>query len=227
MDSHALTNPLDVCPPERRHLLERFGEMLAEMNQRVNLVSRESIAERWVRHILHSLCLGLRRFPTGARVVDWGTGGGLPCIPLAIAFPDVEFVGIDAVGKKIMAVRAMVRRLGLDNVEMVQTRAEEWDGETNYSVSRATAPLSSLWAWHERGVGKGRRDLLPLDPDDSSALVCWPPGLVCLKGGDLREEIEHLKEDNPGTVVEVLPLAELVPISEFVGKQIVVVTADR
>jgi 16S rRNA (guanine527-N7)-methyltransferase len=199
--------------------------MLAEMNRRVNLVSRESIDERWVRHILHSLCLGVRGFPAGARVVDWGTGGGLPCIPLAIAFPDVDFVGVDAVGKKVMAVRAMVRRLGLDNVDVVQTRAEEWEGRTEYSVSRATAPLSLLWAWHVRVANRKGR------PGEAAATVAWadnwPSGLICLKGGDLREEIDHLRAEHPDVDAEVFPLADLVGISEFQEKHVVVVTSDR
>ncbi|NNE35624.1 MAG: 16S rRNA (guanine(527)-N(7))-methyltransferase RsmG, partial [Rhodothermales bacterium] len=170
---------------------------------------------RWTRHILHSLCLAWKRFPAGARIADWGTGGGLPAIPLAIAFPDVRFLAVDAIGRKVMAVRAVIRSLDIHNIEVLQSRAEECDARIDYSVSRATAPLSDLWSWHVRTA----------DPAYEAPSSCWTPGLVCLKGGDLTEEIAGLQDRHPGVQVQCISLADIVSIPEFVGKVIVTVTA--
>lgn len=173
-------DPLASLDDRQRRLLSEFGRMLLAFNQRMNLVSREDEAHIFDHHIRHSLFLTYRCFPPGSTVVDWGTGGGLPAIPLAIAFPNVHVLAIDAVHKKVRAVRTMARRLGLGNVEARQSRAEGFGAVAAYSVSRATASLRDLWAWH--------RQLTPPEPltaDDA----CWPPGLICLKGGDLDEEI--------------------------------------
>ncbi len=208
-------DPVSCCPVEGRTLLDHYSDLLADLSRRVNLVSRDSLGERWTRHILHSLCLGLRSFPRGAHVVDWGTGGGLPLIPLAIAFPDANWVGVDAVDKKVMAVRAMIRKLGLENCEVVHARAESFDGGADYSVSRATAPLARLWSWHVRAARPG----LEVSADE------WPRGLICLKGGDLREEISDLGNQFPDVDTEVIPLADVTAIPEFESKHIVVVTS--
>lgn len=118
--------------------------------------------------------------------MDWGTGGGLPAIPLAIALPEVHVVAVDAIHKKARAVRAMARRLGLDNIDARQGRAEAFEGTASYSVSRATAPLKDLWAWHRRLTPPAA-----LDVDEA----CWRPGLVCLKGGRLEEEVREVEAD--------------------------------
>jgi 16S rRNA (guanine(527)-N(7))-methyltransferase RsmG len=141
---------------DQRARLGQYADELAAMNQRINLVSREDAGAIASRHIPHCLTLAIRVFPDGATVVDWGTGGGLPLIPLAIAFPRVRFIGVDAVGKKIQAVRTFARRLGLANVEAWHGRAEEFDEEIDFSVSRATAPLAVLWSWHEPLARHGR-----------------------------------------------------------------------
>src|SRR5690606_41790758 len=107
------------------------------------------------RHILHSLSLTFRKFPAGSTVVDWGTGGGLPAVPLAIVFSDVRIHAVDSVRKKVQAVRTMARRLGLENLDTWHGRAEAYPGDADFSVSRATASLSVLWSWHAR-VAVGR-----------------------------------------------------------------------
>ncbi len=207
-------DPESICTPDGIALLQRYSELLGDFGRRLNLVSRESLSDRWVRHVLHSLCLGFRSFPGGSCVVDWGTGGGLPLIPLAVAFPDVRFVGVEAVGKKVMAVRSIVRRLCLNNVEVVQARAEAWDGNTDYSVSRATASLATLWGWHRRVARQA----------ECEADGEWPCGLICLQGGDLGEEVREIEDRYPSICLEVIPLAEVAAIAQFVGKHIVVVT---
>ena len=209
-------DPLSGLSTDRIALLKEYDALLGQFNQRVNLISRETGEHRWTRHILHSLCLAWKPFPPGARVVDWGTGGGLPAIPLAIAFPDVRFLAVDAVGRKVMAVRAVIRRLELDNIEALQSRAEECDETAEYSVSRATAPLADLWDWHVRVA----------DPTFETSADGWARGLVCLKGGDLTAEIGALQNRHPGVQVQCIPLADVVSIPEFVGKVIVTVTAS-
>lgn len=179
-------DPLEQLADRQRKKLREFEELLLEFNRRINLVSRDDEASIFRRHIVHCLSLTYRAFPDDALVVDWGTGGGLPAIPLAIAFPRVRFVGVDAVGKKVEAVKAMARRLELQNVGVWKGRAEDFDGKLDYSVSRATAPLAQLWSWH---TGAVRSHPLRWSGE------LWRRGLVCLKGGDLSQERRALPRD--------------------------------
>lgn len=172
---------LDLTERQRDQLVELERQALA-FNEKLNLYSQDSTEGFRLRHLAHSLTLATRPFPAGSVVADWGTGGGMPGLVLAVAFPDVTFHLIDSVGKKIRAVQAMARRIGLNNVEAHHTRAEQWTGRVTHSVSRATAPLDTLWGWHSRVVA-------PMQMDDAG----WEPGLLCLKGGDLRGEIADLK----------------------------------
>lgn len=186
-------------------------------NRRINLISRESASQVQEQHLLHTLALTYRAFPAGCTVVDWGTGGGLPSIPLAICFPEVAVHAVDAVGKKIRAVQAMGRRLGLENLHPWQGRAEVWPGTTHYSVSRATAPLVDLWGWHVRV----RRDDVPAYEG-----AVWRPGLICLKGGDLSDEIDALHQRYPSVQVMTIPLLPLFERTFFSEKKIVEVFED-
>lgn len=181
-------DPLEQLADQQRQKLREFEELLLEFNRRINLVSREDEATIFHHHIVHCLSLTCRAFPDDALVVDWGTGGGLPAIPLAIAFPRVQFLGVDSVGKKAQAVKAMARRLQLQNVSVWKGRAEDFDGMLDYSVSRATAPLAQLWSWHTRARA------VRSHPRTTGAEL-WRRGLVCLKGGDLSRERAALPRD--------------------------------
>lgn len=205
-------NPLERLDDRRQRLLKEFEALLVEFNRHINLISREDEEHVWLHHVVHCLFLTYRRFPSGATVVDWGTGGGLPAIPLAIAFPGVQFVAVDAIHKKVHAVRAIVRRLGLDNVEVHQSRADDFEAEAAYSVSRATAPLKKLWSWHQH-----------LKTPDSIVVdeSCWLPGLICLKGGELDAEIAEV---TPRAKVERIALSNLTDEPHFRDKAIVVCT---
>ena len=205
-------NPLARLTAEQREQLAAFERQLVQFNRRHNLISRETEAAFAERHVMHSLVLAHRRFPDGSVVVDWGTGGGLPAIPLAIVFPTVEVHAVDAVGKKIQAVRAMGRRLGLANLHPWHGRAEDWPGTTHFSVSRATAPLRDLWRWHERARSTER----PVREHET-----WRPGLICLKGGDLTDEIDILQRAFPATQILTTPLQSLLGPSYFAEKAIV------
>jgi 16S rRNA (guanine527-N7)-methyltransferase len=200
--------------PERlsnEDLLSQYAELLAGFTRKHNLISPNTVPEIKQRHIEHCLMLAAKSFPAGSRVVDWGTGGGLPAIPLAIRFPDVQFTAIDAVEKKILAVRAMVRKLGLVNLDTWHGRAEEWTGWAHFSVSRATAPLETLWSWHHRVA-----ESMQASPPES-----WRPGLICLKGGRLDEEIATLKASFPSVEVTLTPLAAHYASKFFEEKYIV------
>lgn len=203
-----------VLTEAQRERLQRFQELALGFNAKLNLYSDASAEHFWQRHVLHSLALAVRPFPSGSRVVDWGTGGGLPGLPLAVLFPDVEFVLVDSVGKKIRAVQTMARRLGLGNVMAWHGRAEEWEGNATHSVSRATAPLATLWSWHER-IAR---------PTAASEAEAWPPGLFCLKGGDLEDEIAALTTIAPKLEVLRLPLPEVLPDPYFRTKVLLAVT---
>lgn len=203
-------DPISDLTPSQRDRLDAFAAELARVNRHVNLVSPATVPETRERHLVHSLALAHRAFPPGATVVDWGSGGGLPAVPLALRFPETRFVAVDAVRKKSEAVRLFARRLGLDNLTAWNGRAEAWDGRAQYAVSRATAPLTDLWGWFARVRA-------PLDgvPDG-----CWAPGLVCLKGGDLTEEIAALHIAFPGLAVATTPLEPLLGRPYFADKAI-------
>jgi len=203
-------NPFDGLTDEQRDQLDAFEEQLLRFNRRVNLISSESERHFRTQHLLHCLTLTARDFPAGSTVVDWGTGGGLPAIPLAICFPDVTVVGVDSVGKKSRAVRTMARRLGLDNCFTWNGRAEEWTGEAHYSVSRATAPLATLWRWHRRVAVEWEGS--PGDDD-------WSPGLLVLKGGDLGDEIEALRAEAPNAELRRYALESLLGRNGFFGEK--------
>jgi len=212
-------NPFKSLTTEQQEQLDRFEEQLLRFNQRVNLISPETEDVFRTRHVLHCLTLTVRDFPDGCTIVDWGTGGGLPAIPLAICEPEVTVVGVDSVGKKSRAVRTIARRLGLGNCFTWNGRAEEWTGEAHYSVSRATAPLAELWRWH-------RRVAVPVA--DAPSDDAWPPSLLALKGGDLSDEIADLREFDSDVEVERHPLDDLLGRNGFFGsKEIVAVRSGE
>lgn len=193
--------------------LDAYADLVRDFNARLNIVARTDVAHVEDRHVLHCLALARRTFPLGATVVDWGTGGGFPLVPLAVLYPGVRFVGVDAVEKKVLAVRAMARALGLSNVEAWHGRAETYRAPRTHSVSRATAPLATLWAWHAPGATSAE-----------SVEGAWPPGLVCLKGGDVAGEVAALHEAAPGLRVTVEPVG--LPGIYYADKHIVTVTGQ-
>lgn len=162
--------------------MQQFGmleELYKEWNDKINVISRKDIDSLYEKHVLHSLAIAaICPFDDGARIVDIGTGGGFPGIPLAIFFPEVEFVLSDSIGKKIKVVQEVADAIGLKNVTAVHSRVEELKGRTfDYAVSRAVAPLNDLWRWVNNKLERGQK---------SDEL---PNGLICLKGGDLTQEI--------------------------------------
>ncbi|MCO5724803.1 16S rRNA (guanine(527)-N(7))-methyltransferase RsmG [Robiginitalea marina] len=159
-----------------------LGALYHDWNTKVNVVSRKDIEDLYLRHVLHSL--GIARvytFGAGAEVLDVGTGGGFPGIPLAILFPDVQFTLVDSIGKKIRVVEEVIQGLGLENALARQTRVEEMDRQFDFIVSRAVAAMPTFVHW-TRGRLKAQ----------SKGSV--PNGIFYLKGGDLSEELADFPE---------------------------------
>lgn len=183
----AVWDPYERLSQVQHEKLWHFEELLQAFNRRVNLISRDTEQYIHERHILHSLSIAYRSFPPGSVVVDWGSGGGLPVVPLAICFPNVTFHAIEATGKKVHALTTFARRLSLDNLTAWHTRAETWERKADFSISRATASLPALWQWHQRSA-----KFLASASASTPAGRVWKPGLICLKGGDLDDEIAAL-----------------------------------
>jgi 16S rRNA (guanine527-N7)-methyltransferase len=147
-------------------------------NQKINVVSRKDIDELYLRHVLHSLGIArIQQFVPGASVMDVGTGGGFPGIPLAILFPDVRFTLVDSIGKKIKVVDEVTTGLGLENVTTVNNRVEDTQGQFDFIVSRAVAAMPTFVHWVK---GKIKKDSLHERKN----------GILYLKGGDLEEELK-------------------------------------
>jgi 16S rRNA (guanine527-N7)-methyltransferase len=160
-----------------------MGPFYEDWNRKINIISRTDIAFLYQRHILHSLAIArFIRFTPGTVVLDLGTGGGFPGIPLAIYFPSVQFVLLDSTGKKIKVVSHALTELKIANAEAVCMRAEDWGGTADFVVSRAVAPLPLLVKLVCGKIRQENKNVLP-------------NGLICLKGGDLEQEIREAKAD--------------------------------
>jgi len=163
------------------HQLQQFAtleEAYKDWNAKINVVSRKDIDQLYLHHVLHSLSIAaIAEWEKGTQVIDIGCGGGFPCVPLAIFFPDVQFLAVDSIAKKLKVVEAVAQGVGLTNVTTQHCRAEEIKNRKfDFAVSRAVAPLKDLWQWAGPLLKKGHKQEIP-------------NGLICLKGGDLAQEI--------------------------------------
>jgi 16S rRNA (guanine527-N7)-methyltransferase len=175
-----------------------YVTLLLGWNSRVNLISRRDEDNVWSSHILHSLAiLFFMQPPSGMRIVDIGTGGGLPGIPLAILRSDLRFVLVDSIRKKVVAVQEMVEHLGLSNVRVEAGRAEELGSQERLSgvfdiaLARAVAPLDDLVRWSRRLLRQTHGEDIPHRLPLPVGRPLRTPLLVALKGGDLSVEIRH------------------------------------
>ena len=164
---------------------EQFAQLDAlyrDWNSKINVISRKDIDNLYEHHVLHSLAIAkLLPFQPGTTIMDVGTGGGFPGIPLAILFPECQFLLIDSIGKKIKVASEVAQALGLTNVTCKQERAEEEKQKFDFVVSRAVMPLPDLVKLVRKNISNKHRNAVP-------------NGLVVLKGGDLQEEIRPFKE---------------------------------
>ena len=177
MDSELILRYFPDITPRQQEQFARLGELYREWNARINVVSRKDMEHLYTRHILHSLAIAkVCQFKAGAKVVDIGCGGGFPSVPLAILFPEVEFVGVDSIGKKIKVVEGVAEGADIKNLRAVNSRAEQLGEKFDYVVSRAVTEMSKFMPWAWALLRKGEAGTLK-------------NGILYLKGGDLAEEL--------------------------------------
>lgn len=174
----------------QKQQFDALDDCYRDWNSQINVISRKDIDSLYLRHVLHSLAIAKYiEFKAGERVLDVGTGGGFPGIPLAILFPQTEFVLVDSIGKKIKVVNEVASSIGLKNVKGIHARAESIEGKFNFIVSRAVTQLKDFYPWVRN---KFRKD----------SINAVPNGILYLKGGDLAQEIEQ-----SGLKPELIPIA--------------------
>lgn len=177
MNSDLIIKYFPDITERQKQQFESLGALYEEWNARINVVSRKDMEHLYTRHILHSLAIAkVCQFEAGARVVDIGCGGGFPSVPLAIMFPEVEFVGCDSIAKKIRVVEGIKAGAGIDNLTAVNSRAEQLGQKFDYVVSRAVTEMARFMPWAWPLLRKGQGGTLP-------------NGILYLKGGELAEEL--------------------------------------
>lgn len=200
----------DDFTPRQLEQFRMLEPLYRDWNEKINVISRKDIDSLYEKHVLHSLSIAaVFPFAPGTAILDLGTGGGFPGIPLAIFFPEVEFLLADSIAKKLKVVEAVAAALELTNVKTRHTRAEEIrDRKFDFVVSRAVAPLKELWRW-SKPVLHNR----PKDPE-----APFKQGLICLKGGDLAAEIQE-----SGTRPRLMDIHEIFPEEYFREKYLLYV----
>ncbi len=169
--------------PKQIDQFSKLGESYRDWNSKINVVSRKDIDGLYLHHVLHSLGIAkVMPFADGSKVLDIGTGGGFPGIPLAILFPTVQFTLVDSIGKKITVVKAVAEELGLTNIEATHARAEQIRGPFDFVVSRAVTRLATFIPYTYNKFSQKQ-----LNP--------FPNGILYLKGGDLKEELKEVRQD--------------------------------
>jgi 16S rRNA methyltransferase gidB len=186
---------LEYFPHLTDKQIEQFKALQAlyeDWNQKINVISRKDISNLYSHHVLHSLAIAKAiNFKDGTTIMDFGTGGGFPGIPLAIMFPNCKFKLIDGTGKKIMVANEVIKAIGLTNVVAGHIRGEEEKGKYNFIVSRAVMPLPDLIKIVKKNISKEQNNALP-------------NGVIVLKGGNTEGEIHEHKK-----------LAEITPLSNW------------
>jgi len=177
MDSGLILKYFPELTAQQQEQYTRLDELYKHWNQQINVISRKDMDSLYERHVLHSLGIAkVMGFLPRERVLDVGTGGGFPGIPLAIMFPETSFHLVDSIGKKIKVVQEVAQALGLQNVQATHTRAEQVPGKFNFVVSRAVTQLKDFYPWVKGNFEKQSVNKLP-------------NGILYLKGGDLEQEI--------------------------------------
>jgi 16S rRNA (guanine527-N7)-methyltransferase len=189
---------------EQQSQFAALDELYHEWNAKINVISRKDIDHLYLHHVLHSLAIAkLIRFKPGTRILDFGTGGGFPGIPLAIMFPECQFRMIDGTGKKIKVVNEVASAVGLNNVEALHRRGEEEKDRFDFVVSRAVMPLPELVRIIKKNISKTQHNALP-------------NGVIALKGGELSDELKPY-----GKRVVVTPISDYFSEEWFSDKQVV------
>lgn len=161
---------------------EALYDLYLDWNSKINVISRKDIENLYLHHVLHSLSIAkLIQFSDHTQIMDVGTGGGFPGVPLAILFPKCKFLLVDSIGKKIKVATEVSNSIGLDNIQFRHCRAEDEKGKFDFVVSRAVMPLPDLVKIIRKNISKEQRNALP-------------NGLICLKGGSLDDEMKSFKK---------------------------------
>ena len=186
--------------------LAALWELYTDWNNKINVISRKDIDNLYLHHVLHSMAIAKAiRFRPGTKVLDFGTGGGFPGIPLAILFPETEFKLIDGTGKKILVASEVAKAIGLDNCHPTHLRAEQEKGLFDFVVSRAVMPLPDLIRIARKNISKKSQNALP-------------NGFITLKGGNIDGEIQPFIR-----IAEVTPLTQMYEEEWFKEKYLIYV----
>lgn len=189
---------------EQQRQVEMLEALYREWNTKINVISRKDIDNLYEHHVLHSMAIAkLIQFTPGTRILDFGTGGGFPGIPLAILFPDCDFKLIDGTGKKIRVAQEVCQAVGLKNCHPTQLRGEEEKGKYDFVVSRAVMPLPDLVKIVRKNMAAKQHNALP-------------NGIICLKGGQLEEETRPFRN-----IVEINPISQFFEEEWFKEKNII------
>ena len=188
----------------QKEQFSQLGPLYGEWNEKINVISRKDIDNLYEKHVLHSMGIAkVAKFVDGTRILDIGTGGGFPGIPLAILFPEVHFTLVDSIGKKITVVKEVATALGLKNLEAHHARGEKIKGKFDYIISRAVTSLDKFLPWTNGKIDRKQRNHLP-------------NGILYLKGGNLKAELKPVKR-----YYEVYDLSDYFKESFFETKKVV------
>lgn len=189
---------------EQQRQLAMLDELYRDWNAKINVISRKDIDNLYEHHVLHSMAISkLVNFRPGTKILDFGTGGGFPGIPLAILFPECQFKLIDGTGKKILVAKEVCNAIGLTNCHPEHLRGEEEKGHYDFVVSRAVMPLPDLAKIVRKNMSKEQHNALP-------------NGIICLKGGDLQAEMQSFRK-----IVETAKLSQWFSEPWFKEKHII------
>lgn len=181
---------------EQQRQIAALDELYRDWNAKINVISRKDIDHLYEHHVLHSMAIAkIIQFRAGTKILDFGTGGGFPGIPLAILFPECDFKLIDGTGKKIRVAQEVCNAIGLKNCHPEHLRGEDEKGKYDFIVSRAVMPLPDLLKIVKKNISKEQHNALP-------------NGIICLKGGDLQEEMRPFRN-----------LVEISNISKFFSEE--------
>ena len=189
---------------EQQRQLEMLDALYREWNAKINVISRKDIDNLYEHHVLHSMAIAkIANFRPGTKILDFGTGGGFPGVPLAILFPECQFKLIDGTGKKIRVAQEVCNAIGLKNCQPTHLRGEEEKGKYDFIVSRAVMPLPDLVKIVTKNVPREQHNALP-------------NGIICLKGGDLQEETRPYRN-----IVETTEISQFFDEEWFKEKYII------
>ncbi len=203
---HTIKKYFPELSEDQLNKMEKLGQLYKEWNQKINVVSRKDIDNIYSHHILHSLAIA-KAMPLmpNAKILDLGTGGGLPGIPLAILYPKTTFKLIDGTRKKIKVVNAIIKALGLSNAKGFQLRAEETKEKFDFVICRAVASIDKLYEWSSPLISNRH-------------LHSMPNGLITLKGGDIEAEMKLLPKF---VYYDILEIQDYFPEPQFESKVMV------